>query len=1553
MHSSRPYSGFRCPKMVSEGEHEISLPCCQRPLRKPRMKIRQLGYLTLLGSALLTGMAGAAIDDVIAYYRMGEEEGGAAEATPGPPVDSSGNENNWSGTFPGGGKYKEDVAENAASLAGSFLSVDWSNRGQWRDDPLQLRQEDDSFDPVELLDNYAIEMWVKPLNNTQNNAWIYGLGGPNGVGLIQQGDVIQARNTSTGAESDFGEYTLTDATLNQWVHLAVVADNGTVKLFVDGELAAEHLDGGSPVPPGDAQRIHMGVNAGGGVHWNGFLDEVRVFRFSGPFDPTDLLVNEAQSESNIKDVVAFYRMGEDEGGTAGNSPGPPVDSSGNGNGWSGTFPGGGTYIEEVAEAAAGKTGSSVAVDWSNRGQWRDDPLQILLEDGSTADVDLSDNYAIEMWVRPQNNTQSNAWLYGLGGPNGVGLIQQGDVIQARNTSTGAESDFGEYALTDATLNQWVHLAVVADNGTMKFFVDGALAAEHLDGGAPVPPGDPQRIHIGVNAGGGVHWNGSLDEVRIFTFEGAFDPNTLLVNGGLPASGPSDIKSTFGGFPLLRVDETATATLLLQNTGTDDLVVDALELTGEQMAAFAISPEAPALPITLPSLEVARIPITFTPGGVNGIQRAEIRITSNDPDPLDPDSVVALQGQAWRPDGLSLHWPLDELAPSAATDLSGNALTGTYVDGNAWGFGEDPIAGTEGTAVLSGEEGSTYLVASPPHTASFTFSMWLKPDNGGVLLHQTRDLAQRSKSMIDLELGGDGSLTLFINEKAIFFTDADTVPIGEVTHLVLTHRDDDGFGTGTADRTRLYINGVLREEATDTAELPVFPENGPSNDTLWMGVSLLGGGLYRGVWDDIQKYDLEVTEDEVASMYANPGTVARFDDPNLALGSQVILNGLSKASQTISLRFRNSGLTNPLTLSNVTLTDDTGGRLSLVSFPTEAIAPGAAASIELAFDPQGQPGTFVGQLTIASDDESQAERTIELRLNVDALPILGAHYPMDEREGTQLVDVSGKDRQGTYVTAAGGSYQLGQEGLASGTAVRFDDAGESGVAFAQVDRFGSYDQFTLSFWVQEAGGEIGAVLAAQGTPEPGESPIWALAIIEGQLQILLEGAPAGSGASLGADEAHHVVLCYQKGDPESPDADFLALYVDGEETDRIDGLAALDVEPSFPIYFGAYGGILGFNGTMDDVQFYTKVLNGEERDFLTQNPGTTLASFGALDSDGDGLTDEQEVTLGTDPTHPDTDGDGLLDGRETNTGTFVDVNDTGTNPLEADSDGDTVPDGIEVEQATNPVDGETAPAVFVVRNVAYAGGFADIDDAVERLGSGGASLNASVTGHATINFTDNASGNFVDGEEPFPVFGVPGEHDNFAIHARGVVAIPEAGNWTFGVNSDDGFRLLIDGNVVAEFAAPRGSSDTFGTVQLAAGKHALELYYYENGGGAQVELFQSTTVDAFSDVPVEEIVFDPEQFALVEAATPPADSFSPDVMEPDGLVITAVSLSEGGQEVNLTWTSEEGASYIIESSSTAETWSSVGDPVTGLATATSASVAKPAAPVQLYRVRRAE
>lgn len=67
-----------------------------------------------------------------------------------------------------------------------------------------------------------------------------------------------------------------------------------------------------------------------------------------------------------------------------------------------------------------------------------------------------------------------------------------------------------------------------------------------------------------------------------------------------------------------------------------------------------------------------------------------------------------------------------------------------------------------------------------------------------------------------------------------------------------------------------------------------------------------------------------------------------------------------------------------------------------------------------------------------------------------------------------------------------------------------------------------------------------------------------------------------------------------------------------------------------------------------------------------------------DSDDDGLTDGEEVILGTDPFDPDTDDDGLTDGAE------VEV--YGTDPLDTDTDDDGLSDGDEVlVYGTDPLD----------------------------------------------------------------------------------------------------------------------------------------------------------------------------------------------------------------------------------------------------------------------------
>lgn len=96
-----------------------------------------------------------------------------------------------------------------------------------------------------------------------------------------------------------------------------------------------------------------------------------------------------------------------------------------------------------------------------------------------------------------------------------------------------------------------------------------------------------------------------------------------------------------------------------------------------------------------------------------------------------------------------------------------------------------------------------------------------------------------------------------------------------------------------------------------------------------------------------------------------------------------------------------------------------------------------------------------------------------------------------------------------------------------------------------------------------------------------------------------------------------------------------------------------------------------------------------------------------DLDGDGIPNDVEITLGTDPNNPDTDGDGIPDGTEVNNGSdplnpcspnlmapncdsdgdgLPNVQEAvlGTNPNNPDTDGDGIPDGVEVANGSDPL-----------------------------------------------------------------------------------------------------------------------------------------------------------------------------------------------------------------------------------------------------------------------------
>jgi hypothetical protein len=112
-------------------------------------------------------------------------------------------------------------------------------------------------------------------------------------------------------------------------------------------------------------------------------------------------------------------------------------------------------------------------------------------------------------------------------------------------------------------------------------------------------------------------------------------------------------------------------------------------------------------------------------------------------------------------------------------------------------------------------------------------------------------------------------------------------------------------------------------------------------------------------------------------------------------------------------------------------------------------------------------------------------------------------------------------------------------------------------------------------------------------------------------------------------------------------------------------------------------------------------NGKYRVIVGNPYGTTISTEATVtvvvtDADSDGLSDYEELLLGTNSNKADSDGDGLSD--------FAELRTHGSNPLTTDTDGDGYSDGIEVARDGNPNNRSVTPtgalAVFPAVDVEF-------------------------------------------------------------------------------------------------------------------------------------------------------------------------------------------------------------------------------------------------------------
>jgi len=78
-------------------------------------------------------------------------------------------------------------------------------------------------------------------------------------------------------------------------------------------------------------------------------------------------------------------------------------------------------------------------------------------------------------------------------------------------------------------------------------------------------------------------------------------------------------------------------------------------------------------------------------------------------------------------------------------------------------------------------------------------------------------------------------------------------------------------------------------------------------------------------------------------------------------------------------------------------------------------------------------------------------------------------------------------------------------------------------------------------------------------------------------------------------------------------------------------------------------------------------------------------------------------------------------------------------------------------------------------------------------------------------------------------------DYWSLRLTAMINIPEAGNWTFYVESDDGSKLWINNQSVVNNQGIHGMSEQSGSIYLTNDSHELRLEFFEHGGHAGLRL----------------------------------------------------------------------------------------------------------------------
>lgn len=144
-----------------------------------------------------------------------------------------------------------------------------------------------------------------------------------------------------------------------------------------------------------------------------------------------------------------------------------------------------------------------------------DGIAQFVEVADADDLDLSTEWTMEAWIKPRNVSGGFQHLVSKwGGCSVASYSMELNGAKLRNgIASCANGTQVTESIADLVVGQWQHVAVTLSGGTLRLFINGTEDNMITGSQAPLPTTTP--ISVGRQSGGGLAYNGLIDELRIW------------------------------------------------------------------------------------------------------------------------------------------------------------------------------------------------------------------------------------------------------------------------------------------------------------------------------------------------------------------------------------------------------------------------------------------------------------------------------------------------------------------------------------------------------------------------------------------------------------------------------------------------------------------------------------------------------------------------------------------------------------------------------------------------------------------------------------------------------------------------------------------------------------------------------------------------------------------------------------------------------------------------------------------------------------------------------